>query len=94
MFLFFFLIIDLYFLINAAIAKIFNPIAELAILIGITIKESKAEMETHPVIVEAKIRSVQYNLEVYKSFCVFYLSVHFNLFLQLNNFLLHLNFSV
>ena len=91
---FFFLIIDLYFLITAAIAKIFNPIAELAILIGITIKESKAEMETHPVIVEAKIRSVQYNLEVYKSFCVFYSSVHFNLFLQLNNFLLHLNFSV
>ena len=52
----FFLIIDLYFLISAVIAQIFNPIAELVIPIGIPIKEAKAEMETHPVIVEAKIR--------------------------------------
>ena len=53
---FFFLIIDLYFLIPAAIAQIFNPIAELVIPIGIPIKEAKAESEIHPVIVEAKIR--------------------------------------
>ena len=52
LFLFFiFLIVDLYF-----IAKIFNPIAELVIPIGITTKEAKAEMETDPVIIEAKIR--------------------------------------
>ena len=38
------------------IAKIFNPIAELVIPIGITTKEAKDEMETDPVIIEAKIR--------------------------------------
>ena len=53
---FFFLIIDLYFLIPAVIAKIFNDIAELEILIGTSTKETKAEMETHQVTVEAKIR--------------------------------------
>ena len=52
----FFLIIDLYFLILAVIAQIFNPIAELVIPIGIRIKEAKAEIEIHPVIVDAKIR--------------------------------------
>ena len=55
-FFFFSLIIDLYFLIPAAIAKIFNPVAELVILIGILSKEAKAEIEIHPVIAEAKIR--------------------------------------
>ena len=34
----------------------FNPIAELVIPIGIPTEEAKAEMETHPVILEAKIR--------------------------------------
>ena len=53
---FFFLIIDLYFLIHAAIVQIFNPIAELIIPIVIQTKEAKAEMETPPVIVEHKIR--------------------------------------
>ena len=53
-FFFFFLIIDLYFLIAALIAQIFNPIAELGILIGILIKETKVEIETHPVILELK----------------------------------------
>ena len=47
---------DLCFLIPAVIAQIFNLIAELVIPIGIPTKEAKAEMETHPVIVEAKIR--------------------------------------
>ena len=55
-FFFFFLIIELYFLVYAAIAKIFDPIAELVISIGIPDKVAKVEMETHPVIVEAKIR--------------------------------------
>ena len=55
-FFFFFLNIDLYFIILAVIAHIFNPIVELAIPIGIPTKEEKAEMETHPVVVEAKIR--------------------------------------
>ena len=53
---FFFLIIDLYFLIPAAIAHIFNPIAELVIPLGVPIREAKAEIEIHLVNVEAKIR--------------------------------------
>ena len=44
------------FLIATAIAQIFNPIAELVIPIRIPTKEAKAEMETHLVIVEPKIR--------------------------------------
>ena len=55
-FFFLFLIIDLYFLISAVIGKFFNPIAELVISIGTPIKEAKAEIEIHPVIVEAKLR--------------------------------------
>ena len=53
---FFFLIIALCFLIPAVITQIFNHIGELVISIGIRTKEAKAEMETHPVIIEAKIR--------------------------------------
>ena len=53
-FFLFFLIIDLYFLIPAVIAQIFNPIAERLIPIEVPAKE--AEMETHSVIVEPKIR--------------------------------------
>ena len=52
---FFFLILDLKFLIPAVIAQLFNPIAELVIPIRIPIKEAEAEIEIHPVIVEAKI---------------------------------------
>ena len=55
-FLFFFLFIVLYFLIPAVIAQIFNPLAELIIYVGIPTEEAKAVMETHPLIVEAKIR--------------------------------------
>ena len=43
-FFFFFLITDLYFLTPAVIAKVFNPIAESVIPIGIPTKEGKAEM--------------------------------------------------
>ena len=46
MIFFFFLITELYFLILAVIAQIFNPIAELVIPTGIATKEEKAEMET------------------------------------------------
>ena len=55
MLLFYFLIMGFYFLIAAVIAQIFSPIAELVIPNGITTKEAKAEMETHPVIAEPKI---------------------------------------
>ena len=51
-FFFFFLNIDLYFLIHAVIAQIVNLITEFVIPIGIPTKETKAEMETQPVIVE------------------------------------------
>ena len=52
---FFFLIINLYFLIPAVIAQIFNRIMELITPIAIPTKETKAEMETHLVTVEPKI---------------------------------------
>ena len=51
-----FLIIDLYFLSPAVIAQIVKPVAELVIPREIPVKEAKAGIETHPVIVEAKIR--------------------------------------
>ena len=54
-FFFFFLTIDLYFLITSVIALIFNPVTKLVIPIGIPIKEAKAEIEIHPM-VEAKLR--------------------------------------
>ena len=49
LYFFFFLFIDIYFLIPAVIAQIFNPIAEVTIPIGIPTKEVKEEIETHPV---------------------------------------------
>ena len=54
-FFFFFLDIDLYFLIPAVLAHIFNPTAELSLLIGMSTKKAKLEIETHPVTTEAKI---------------------------------------
>ena len=53
-FFFFFLNIDLYFLIPAVITKIFNPIAEFVIPTETSTKRAKAEIKTHPVIVETK----------------------------------------
>ena len=44
------------FLIPAVIAKNSNPISELVIPIVIPIKEAKAEMTTHWLILEANIR--------------------------------------
>ena len=44
-------------LIPAAIAQIFNPVALLAISIGIPSKEARAEIKIYPVIVEAKINN-------------------------------------
>ena len=70
---FFFLIIDLYFLIPAVTAQTFNPIAELVIPIGIPIKKVKTEIEIHTAIVEVKYKSVQYNLELCKPYLCFLL---------------------
>ena len=49
-------IIDLYFLIPAVIAQMFNPVTDFVILIGISTKEAKAKMETHRIIAEAEIK--------------------------------------
>ena len=54
-FFFFFPINDLYFLIPAVIKEIFIIIAELAIPTGIPTKEARAEIETYPVSIEARI---------------------------------------
>ena len=51
-----FISIDLYFLIVAVIAQMFNPIAEFVILIRMPIKEAKTETKIHPVTVETEIR--------------------------------------
>ena len=53
-FFFFVLIIDLYFLILANIAKVFNPIVELIISLEISTKEAKEEMEIHTVTAKTK----------------------------------------
>ena len=50
-FFFFFLTIDLYFLVPAIVAEILNAIAELVIPLGIPIKEVKTEVQINPVIV-------------------------------------------
>ena len=73
MFLFLILNSDFYLLIPAVIAQIFNPIAELLISIGIPIKEAKAEIETHPVILEAKIRKCSISFIVAQTFLCFLL---------------------
>ena len=54
-FILFFLMIDLYILLNAVIAQAFSPSAELAIHTGITTNETKADIGTHPVTAETKI---------------------------------------
>ena len=54
-FLFFFFIIDLYFLIPKVIAQIFNGTAELVMQTETQINEGNEEIETQTVIFEAKI---------------------------------------
>ena len=54
-FFFFFLVIDVYFLIPAAIEQIFNPITELVITVRIPSKEVKADIDIQLIIVEAKV---------------------------------------
>ena len=59
-FFFFFLVIDLYFLIPAVIAQIFILTGELVIAIGIL--EVKTETEIHLVTVETKIRKLYFRV--------------------------------
>ena len=83
-FVFVFLITDLYVFIPEVIAQIFNPISELVI--------QKAEIEIYQVIAEARIRKFSKYFRVAQTIFSFYLSIHFALFLQRNNFLFHLFF--
>ena len=53
---FFFLSIDLYLIILAIIAQIFALIVKLIILLEISTKEAKAEMEIHTVTAKFKVR--------------------------------------
>ena len=55
-FFFFFLIVDLYFLILATFRKIFNPVVELSIPLESSTKEVKAEKEIHTVTAKTKVR--------------------------------------
>ena len=55
MFLFLFLITDLYSLLPAVIAKICIPSVELAVPIEVQTKEAKVEIEAHLLTAEAKI---------------------------------------
>ena len=60
MFFLFFLFIYLCILIPAVTTQISNPMAEFVIPIDISTKETKAEIETHP-ITEIKCYNKQYN---------------------------------
>ena len=68
MLFFLFLIIDLYFLIFATVAKTFVPIVELIIHIEISIKEEKAEMEIHIVTAKTKVRKCSMGFRVIQTF--------------------------
>ena len=74
-FLFSFLIVDLYFLIVEIIANIFNHIVEIIISFDISIKEAKPEIEIHTVSVKNKLRKCSISFKVVQTF----------LFLLLNN---------
>ena len=50
-----FSVIDIYFLIPAVIAQMFNPTAEFTIPIKIPTKKAKNYIETYPVTAETKI---------------------------------------
>ena len=67
-FFLFFLIIDLYFLIPAVIAQIFNLIGQLTTPLGTPNKEANTEIEIHPVIVEVKIRECSTKFRVDQNF--------------------------
>ena len=82
-FLLLFLIVDLYFLIPAVFAPVFNPTAELTMPIGIPAREAKTKIETHPVTTKAKINKCLTYFKAFQTFfCFFYSSIHFNLFPQ------------
>ena len=92
-FFFFFFMIDLYFLIPAMVAQIFNPIAEIVIPTGTQTNDANAEIKTQLVIVEdriSKFSTFKY-LHVFLYFCSLN---HYVLFYQKENFLFHQFFFI
>ena len=69
---FFFLIIDLYCLIPAVIAKIFISTAELVIPTETQTNETNAEIEMEAVFLKLEQASFQHNLNTYMSSYIFY----------------------
>ena len=70
------------------------PTTELVIAIGMRTEEAKTEVEAQPVTTEAKVSNCSIDLKPKKLFYVSYSSINFDLFLQWNNFLYHLYFSI
>ena len=73
--------IDLYFLIPAVITQIFHPPVKLAMPIAQSTNEAKAEIKTHPMIVESKISKYMPVRKSCKLVCAFYSLNHFVLIL-------------
>ena len=71
-FFFFSLIIELYFLIPAFDAQIFNPSAELAIPTETPTNERDAETETQPLTVETKTRKYSRKLKSLTTFVMLF----------------------
>ena len=67
----YFLIIDLYVLIHAVCAQIFNSNAELEMPTKLPTKEAKAEMKAYPVTAEAKISTFSIKFGTLETFLRF-----------------------
>ena len=86
-FFFFYLFIHLYHLIAAVITHIFNPIAELVILIAIPTKEAKVEMETHPVNAKLTISEIIHSIYFFSQIISYFI------YLLKSKFSIHVFFS-
>ena len=64
-------------MIPADITQICIATTELAMPTGIPTKEVKAEVEAHPVTLEANISKCLHNSKSYKPFCASYLLIDF-----------------
>ena len=69
---------------------IFNTIEELAISVWASTNEAIAEIETHPLAAETKLKNPQRHATPYTPFYAFSSSNNYVLFLLKDNFLLHL----
>ena len=62
---------NLYFLIAAVIAQIFNPTTEFVMPAGTPTNKGKRQTETDPVITERKTKNAYSNSKAYKTFSLF-----------------------